>query len=131
MRSGVRVRGTVRSPGLVVVFSIITCGFYLIYWYFQTLGEMTEAGQNPTGNSALLDFSIVLVTCGIYGIYVDYRISKTLVEMQEAAGLRLNDTATLVVVLDILGLGVVGSAVHQSELNRIWEARRGPDAGRP
>jgi len=45
--------------------------------------------------------------------------------------LRLNDTATLVVVLDILGLGVVGSAVHQSELNRIWEARRGPDAGRP
>jgi hypothetical protein len=67
-----------------------------------------------------------VTTCrGIYGIYVDYRISKVLVEMQPRAGLPVNDVSTLVVVLDIFGLSVVTSAIHQSELDRIWTAPGG------
>jgi hypothetical protein len=121
----VEVRGTVRSPGLVVLFAIITCGFYMIYWYFQTLGELNATGHIPTGNSPLLDFLIVVATCGVYSIYVDYRISKVLLELQEERGLPLNDTSPLVVLLDIFGLGVVGSAVHQNELNKIWGSATG------
>ncbi len=115
-------RGTVRSPGLVVLFAIITCGIYIIYWYFKTLGELRDAGHSPTGNPPMLDFLIALITCGIYGIFVDYRISKTLVELQTARGLPINDTAVLVILLDIFGLGVIGSAIQQSELNKIWSS---------
>jgi hypothetical protein len=120
------MRGTVRSPGLVILFAIITCGFYMIYWYFQTLGELNTSGHIPTGNSPLLDFLIVIVTCGVYGIYVDYRISKVILELQQERRLPLSDTATLVVLLDVLGLGVVGSAVHQNELNKVWASENGP-----
>jgi hypothetical protein len=120
--------GSVRSPGLLILFSILTCGIYLIYWYFQTYGDLQRNGQPPTGHSAGIDFLLVIITLGIYGIFVDYRISKSLVELQRAAMLPINDTATVVIVLDVFGLGVIGSAVHQSELNRVWAAGR-PRAG--
>ncbi len=113
--------GTVRSPAWVLVLSIITCGIYHVYWYFATLGEMRDAGHSPTGNSPWLDFLLAIVTLGLYGFYVDYRIGKQIVDMQAALGLRENDTAIIAVVLDIVGLGVVASALQQSELNRVWE----------
>ena len=119
--------GTIRSPGLVLLFSIITCGIYHVYWYFATLYEMRAAGHSPTGNSPWLDFLIAVVTLGIYGLYVDYRIGKEILELQAQRHLRENDTAVLAVVLDLFGLGVVASALQQNELNRIW----GSDATQP
>ena len=105
-----------------MLFSLITCGFYLIYWYFKTLGEMADAGHSSTGNAPILDFLIAVVTCGIYGIFVDYRISKAIVELQQDAALPINDTAVLVVLLDIFGLSVITSAIHQNELNKLWSS---------
>ena len=64
-----------------------------------------------------------MVTLGLYGIYVDYRIGKQILDMQAERGLRENDTSLIAVVLDIVGLGVVASALQQSELNRIWGSR--------
>ncbi|HEY7061228.1 MAG TPA: DUF4234 domain-containing protein [Chloroflexota bacterium] len=115
--------GTVRSPGLVLLFSIITCGIYHVYWYFATLSEMAAADHSPTGNSPWLDFLIAVVTLGIYGMYVDYRIGKEIIEMQAERNLRENDTSVLAVALDLFGLGVVATALQQNELNRIWGAR--------
>jgi|SRR5581483_5293557 len=118
--------GKVRSPAWVLVLSIITCGIYHVYWYFATLYEMRDAGHSPTGNSPWLDFLLAVVTFGLYGFYVDYRIGKEIVDMQAARGLRENDTSIMAVVLDIFGLGVVASALQQSELNRVWEGRAAP-----
>ena len=115
-----------RSPALVLLFSVGTCGIYHIYWYFATLYEMRDAGHSPTGNSPWLDFLFAVVSFGLYGFYVDYRIGKEIVEMQAALGLRENDTAIIAVVLDIFGLGVVASALQQSELNRVWKRSAAP-----
>jgi hypothetical protein len=111
---------TERSPALVLLFSVVTCGIYHVYWYFATLFEMRDAGHSPTGNSPWLDFLFAVVTLGLYGFYVDYRIGKELLDMQAERGLRENDTSIIAVVLDIFGLGVVASALQQSELNRVW-----------
>jgi hypothetical protein len=115
--------GTDRSPALVLLFSVGTCGIYHVYWYFATLGEMLDAGHSPTGNAPWLDFLIAVLTIGLYGFYVDYRIGKEILEMQAERGLRENDTSIIAVVLDIVGLGVVASALQQSELNRVWGSR--------
>jgi hypothetical protein len=115
--------GKERSPALVLLFSIITCGIYHVYWYFAVLYEMRDAGHSPTGNSPWLDFLIAVVTLGLYGFYVDYRIGKEILELQAERGLRENDTSVMAVVLDIFGLGVVASALQQSELNRVWGSR--------
>ncbi len=124
------MRGTERSPGLVVLLSILTCGIYLIYWYVQTLSELNGTGHSPTGNSPLMDFLITLVTCGVYRIYVDYRMSKSILELQRERAVPPNDTATLVVLLDIFLLGFVAPGVLQSELNKIWLQSAGDAAGR-
>jgi hypothetical protein len=111
-----------RSPGLVILLSIVTCGIYHIYWYFATLGELRDAGHSPTGNAPWVDFLIAVITLGLYGLYVDYRLGKEIVEMQAQRGLRENDTSLLALLLDLLGLGVVASGLQQNELNRIWQA---------
>lgn len=52
-----------RNPVWVVIFSIITLGIYLIYWFVQTKEEMKSLGANipsawliivPIGNAYLL-----------------------------------------------------------------------------
>jgi len=52
-----------RNPALVIIFSIITLGIYLIYWFVQTKEEMKSLGANipsawfiivPIGNIYLL-----------------------------------------------------------------------------
>src|SRR4051794_38191507 len=105
-----------RSPGIVILLSIVTCGIYHVYWYFATLREMRDANHSPTGNAPWVDFLIALITLGLYGLYVDYRIGKEIVEMQAERGLRENDTSLLAIVLDLLGLGVVATALQQTEL---------------
>lgn len=111
-----------RSVVLVVLLSIVTCGFYLVYWYFTVLGELEQAaGYQPTGHAAIIDFLLTLVTCGIWGLYVDYRISSTLFALAMARNVpNPSNTVVPVLVLDVVGLGFIGSAIHQSEMNRLW-----------
>lgn len=119
------MRGTERSPGLVVLFSLITCGIYLLFWYISVLSEMREAGHSPTGNTPGLDILFMILSCGIYGLYVDYRISKEIAAMQHERGLLVDDTSVVVLILDLCGLGVIGSALQQTNLNRIWQTGAG------
>jgi uncharacterized protein DUF4234 len=115
--------GKDRSPALVLLLSVVTCGIYHVYWYFATLYEMRDAGHSPTGNSPWLDFLFAVVSFGLYGFYVDYRIGKAIIDLQAERGLRENDTSIIAVILDIVGLGVVASTLQQSELNRVWGSR--------
>lgn len=52
-----------RNPALVIIFSIITLGIYLIYWFVKTKEEIKSLGANiptawllivPIGNCYLL-----------------------------------------------------------------------------
>jgi len=52
-----------RNPALVIIFSIITFGIYLIYWFVKTKGEIISLGAHipsawfiivPVGNLYLL-----------------------------------------------------------------------------
>lgn len=114
-----------RGVAFMILVTLITCGFYMIRWYFAVLGELTRAGKSPTGNSPWLDFLLALLTCGLWGLFVDYRIAKTVAELQAAHGIvPPNDTTLVVLVLDIVGLGLIGSAVQQSEMNRLWTVGR-------
>lgn len=115
-----------RPPATVILLSIVTCGFYLIYWYARIYEELQQlSGKTPTGNPYILDFLLVLLTCGLWGIYVDYQISMTLNELQKQKGMMVNDTSMLVVVLDVSAYltmyftGFVSSAIQQDQLNKI------------
>ncbi len=115
-----------RDPVLVLVLSLVTCGLYLIYWYGKIYDELMELdGRTPTGNSFPLDFFLFIVTCGLWGIYADYRISEQLSELGARRGKKVNNSALIVVVLDVVAYftgyltNVVSSAIHQDILNKL------------
>ena len=50
-----------RDPGIVILFSVLTCGFYLIYWYMKMYEELQLAGGcTPTGNGFGLDLLLTI-----------------------------------------------------------------------
>jgi len=126
----------IRSPILVLVLSLITCGVYLVYWYYTVYDQLRAIdGRTPTNNDYWLDLLIFLVTCGIWGIYVDYRISGQLNEIYARESIQdQNDTTVLVIILDVAGYftgyltGVISSAIQQDQLNQLHEKLR---AARP
>lgn len=118
-----------REPAIVLVLSILTFGLYLPFWYHGLYEDLrTLDGNTPTGRGFWLDFLFVIVTCGIYGIWVDYRISLQIAEFEERQGLGpAQDTSMIVVILDVAAYftvfftNFVTSAIQQDQLNRLVE----------
>lgn len=115
-----------RTPALVLVLSIITCGIYLIYWYYKMYEELTIlTDRTPTGNEFILDLVLAILTCGLWGIYVDYKISLQLAEAQQERGLGGGDMEALVIILDVAAYFTVfityyiSSAIQQDAMNKI------------
>ncbi|MBU45327.1 MAG: hypothetical protein CMN76_19100 [Spirochaetaceae bacterium] len=113
-----------RSVATVIVLSLVTCGFYLLYWYYKVYQELTFlTGKSPTDNDYGLDLLLVIVTCGIWGIYVDYKISLHIYAYQQKQGIFAQDSSMVAVVLDVVGYltgyftGIVSSAIHQDLIN--------------
>lgn len=119
-----------RDPAIVLLLGILTCGLYLIYWYMKMYEDVEAVtGETPTGNSFGLDLAFVIITCMIYGIWVDYRLSQQLyaaaVERQVP---NATDTSMPVLILDIAQFvtggiaGFVTPMLHQEQLNKIVQA---------
>ncbi len=121
-----------RDPGIVIVLSLFTCGFYLLYWYYRMYEEMTWlTGRTPTGSSYGLDLLLTIVSCGLYGVWVDYQLSVQLNEEQTRRGVQgASDTVTASIVLDVAAYvtgfftNYVTSAIHQQQLNKIMQTIR-------
>ncbi len=54
-----------RSIGLAIIFSILTCGIYSIYWFIKLTDEASylSGDDSMSGGKAFL---LTIVTCGIY-----------------------------------------------------------------
>ncbi len=116
--------GEKREPGLVILFTFLTCGIYGFWWYHTYASEIKNSlnrqDLNPT-----TDLLLTFVTCGIWGIIAFYyNYPKLFVDMQQRVGLPPNDISTTTVLLGIL-FAPVSIYMIQSELNRIWDAAGG------
>ncbi len=109
--------------------SVLSCGLYQFYWYYRMYDELERlTGTTPTGNGYLLDLLLVVLTCSLYGVWVDYRISLHLLEALRARGLQPpENNPTLVVLLDVAAYltgwvtNLISTAIHQELLNRLIE----------
>lgn len=118
-----------REPAMVLVLSIVTLGLYLPFWYHGIYEDLKRLdGRTPTGHGFWLDFLFVLLTVAIYGIWVDYRISRQIAEFEERNGLGpVQDTSMVAVILDAASYftafftNFVTSAIQQDQLNRLAE----------
>lgn len=110
-----------RSIGLGILFSIITCGIYGLYWMYKVLDESREISRDNEG-SAGLDILLTIITCGIYGFFAFYKAGSRIYEADITRGNRYatNDTA-LIVILYLFG-SIVSVAILQHKINKFITA---------
>lgn len=101
-----------RDIGLCIVFSIITCGIYSIYWLICLNDDMNTIAKDDFQTSSGIVLLLTLVTCGIYGWYWSYRMGQKM-DMLKPAG----NHAILFIVLQILGLNIINYCIMQGEIN--------------
>lgn len=103
-----------RNIALCVLFSIISCGIYGIYWMY-TINEaacIANPGEWQTDGVMVILFTII--TCGIYGIYWNYKMGKAFQILPYAS-----DNSVLYLILSIVELEIVNLCLMQNDINRV------------
>lgn len=108
-----------RNVALAIIFTIITCGIYGIYWFIVLTDEVKEKSGDSQMASGGVAFLLTLVTCGIYGIYWAYKMGKAMQVVEKNNGVGEADNSVLYLILQLFGLGIVVYALIQSDLNVI------------
>jgi hypothetical protein len=106
----------VRSIGLDILLTIITCGLFNIYLqYRQMIAVNIMIKEIKYKFIPWLLLSII--TCGLYHIYHEWRKSSDI-------ALALNKTGSqepiINVLLSIFGLSIVADAIQQAEINKFY-----------
>lgn len=114
--------GIVRSPILVLVFSILSCGIYFIYWLYITANELKIYSGRADINPGL--DTIISIFCFPYIIYWFYKYSKIVYEEQINSTGFATDNSLINTILSALGLSVVSAVIMQSDLNSLWTSRK-------
>jgi len=115
-------RGKVRSPGTVILLSIITCGIYGIYWYYSTASEINSVlGYESTKPY----YSVVGLLCFVFSYILMSQVDKALMEINRKRG-RYSESKFLVWILLSIFVGIgffVMQYEVQSALNDLYEGR--------
>lgn len=113
--------GAHRDVAVSIILTLVTCGFYHLYWVYKMYGEVAaDLGRDDINPALEILFSIL--SCGIYGIFLAYKYPKLINEMQARRGMPVNDFSVMSLVFACFGFHVVSHAIMQNELNRIWAA---------
>ena len=101
-----------------ILLSIVTCGIYMLFWQYKQI-QTLNAWLDTDEFSFWLWLLLSIVTCGLFSIYYEYKMAKGINDVQEAAGVRVNnDLALICVLLTLFGMGIVSLAIQQSDINR-------------
>lgn len=114
---------TGRNIAKCLVLTILTCGFYGIYWFVKLVDDLNIAAQESEESSGVTVFLLGLVTCGIYIFYWYYKAGDKVNKVKALSGQPSGDSAILYLLLGIFGLGIVNYVLIQSELNKVAAAQ--------
>ncbi len=111
--------GVISIP-LYIILSFITLGIWGLVWQYKQF-QILNAWEGEEEHNFWMWLMLSIVTCGIYYIYYEYKISKSIVNVQETHGLKVSSDLPLIsLLLALFGLGLVGSAVQQNEINKFY-----------
>lgn len=103
-----------RNIVLAVLFSIITCGIYTLYWFASVTTDTNKISEIKTANG-LLSLVFVWITFGIYGYYWAYKLGK---KARSAAG---GCGGGVYLLLYVFGLGLIDLILAQAAVNHVAE----------
>ena len=114
------MRGEVRSGALVWLLSLVTCGLYGLYWWYQAGTELREYLDDEDVNP-LLDLVITLV-CFLYALYLPFKYGALIHRAQKRAGMTYAQDQSVKFFLFQLCCFGFGYFAMQEELNKVWLA---------
>jgi len=102
-----------------IIFSVITCGLYNIYWNYrqmQAMNALLGRVEYEFWKWALL----TVLSCGLYHVYYEYRMGSDLQTWLAQNGRTVSPNLAIIgLILSIFGLTVIADAVYQNELNKL------------
>jgi len=102
-----------RSIALAIVFTIITCGIYGLYWMYKMNEEVNELAGETNYTSGGLVILLWIVTCNIYGWYWYYKMGEKVDQLKKS-----DSNKILFIVLAIFGLSIINLAIMQDTVNK-------------
>ena len=105
-----------RAVGICILLSIITCGFYAIYWMYLLVKNVRAVKED---NSSCTGEMLCLLFVPFYGIYWWYTRGNDVKNLLEARDYHISSTGTLYLVLSIFGLSIVAMAIMQNDFNAL------------
>jgi len=110
--------GTLRSPALVIIFSIITFGIYTLYWAYKTGKEMKDYSGNGLGGGVSLVIALFIFIVLMFTMPGEV---KALYE-SDGAESPVSTKTGFWFLLPLIG-GIIWWVKVQSALNTFWESK--------
>ena len=109
--------GKNRNIALCIIFSIITCGIYGLYWMYCLNEELNSlSGEtNATSGAMVIIFSII--TCNIYTWFWLYKMGERCDNIKQNMGRASSSSAVLYLIFGLVGLNIVSYALMQDTIN--------------
>ena len=106
-----------RDIALCIIFTLITCGIYEIYWYVCLANEINTVSdtQDTSGGMVLL---LTFITCGIYGLFWAFKCGEKIDTAKQKRGIASSNGGILYLLLYIFG-GIIAYALIQNEINKL------------
>lgn len=114
---------TERSPAIVIVLSLLTCGVYFLFWIYSTTSELRDGLGDPEIKPGL-DVTLCVLTCSLWSIFVMYRNAQKVHAALLSRDPYAKDQSETVVLLMMATLvvgasGLVAMYILQEELNKL------------
>lgn len=103
-----------RNIALCIIFTLITCGIYGIYWMIVLNDDAKELAGEPYATSGGMVFLFTLITCGIYGLFWEYKMGQ---RVDKIKGNSNGSSGILYLLLSIFGLSIIAFALAQDTIN--------------
>lgn len=110
-----------RSAAMVLVWMLVSCGGYAFYWFYKTSDELRQALSDETIKPGM-DLLLLLVTCGLWGIYIQYRNAQKVHAYLVQANPQRKDQSQTILIMNlaqfVVGVtGLIGVYMCQEEYN--------------
>ena len=103
-----------RGIALSIIFSLVTCGLYGLYWIIKVTDEINVLLGRENATGGLMTVIFTILTCGLYGFYWAYKLGDNVDLLKGARG---GNTGILYLIVYIFGFGIINVALAQDAIN--------------
>ena len=113
---------------LIILFSIISVGFFNFYWLYIDTYEIKQVSSDSDKIKPGLETFLAIITAGLYIIYWSYKYNKLLAEAQGTHKMTPQDMSLAAAIFSFPIITFIGMCFTQHQLNRLWKYGSVPES---